>query len=235
MHSGGMDAFLTHGIAGIAPTTNAWATPVVWPRITDQASLTSAQASVVTPSGPLSVAWLNSSAAVCAEVEENGVLELSCGTGATIQAITFASFGTPTGGCNTFQASSCSAANSTSVVSAACVGKAACSVLASDATFGDPCYGTYKRLYVAATCSAPQYSPLPLFQLNATTPVPATVVFPLGATAPSAAIVSESGNTVWSNGAFHPTAGITNAVVFPGVGLNFTVQSGSYAFLLTNH
>lgn len=35
-----------------------------------------------------------------------------------------------------------------------CVGERACAVLASDAVFGDPCFGTVKRLAVQAVCSS---------------------------------------------------------------------------------
>ena len=40
-----------------------------------------------------------------------------------------------------------------SVVNTACVGQNTCTVSATNGTFGDPCVGTVKRLWVQASCS----------------------------------------------------------------------------------
>ena len=42
----------------------------------------------------------------------------------------------------------CNAANSLSIIEAACKGKSSCTVNADTPTFGDPCYGTVKYLDV---------------------------------------------------------------------------------------
>ena len=67
----------------------------------------------------------------------------------------FASYGTPTGDCGSYRVSSCHATTSLGVVEAACLAQDTCTVGADNATFGDPCNGTLKRLYVEATCAAP--------------------------------------------------------------------------------
>ncbi len=40
------------------------------------------------------------------------------------------------------------------IVQNACVGRNSCNVWASNSVFGDPCFGTYKRLYIVGKCSA---------------------------------------------------------------------------------
>jgi len=47
---------------------------------------------------------------------------------------------------------SCSA-NALSVVSNRCNGQQSCSIQASNANFGDPCYGSVKKLYIGYTCT----------------------------------------------------------------------------------
>jgi hypothetical protein len=87
---------------------------------------------------------------------EGGTAALACPAGETISGVDFASYGTPTGGCGSFAASSCNAANANQVVSSACVGKASCMLPVSNASFGDPCSGTYKWLNAQVRCSAGQ-------------------------------------------------------------------------------
>ena len=85
---------------------------------------------------------------------ENTLLHAACAdAGATIAAVLFASYGTPTGTCPAFARGACDAATSASVVQAACVGRRECVVYPNTTTFGDPCFGTAKTLAVALTCS----------------------------------------------------------------------------------
>jgi glucose/arabinose dehydrogenase len=95
----------------------------------------------------------NGGTRACAAQNENGALSLSCGAGNVLRSVQFASYGTPSGSCGAYTQSSCHAASSRSVVESACLGRASCSVAANNATFGDPCVGTLKRLYVQATCA----------------------------------------------------------------------------------
>ena len=89
----------------------------------------------------------------CASVLNLDTLSMFCAAG-TINAITFASYGTPSGACGSWAVNaSCNAARSMEIVQAACLGKAMCSVPADTPTFGDPCYDTVKHLDVEATCS----------------------------------------------------------------------------------
>ena len=93
----------------------------------------------------------------CATQHEGGTLQLKCDSaGATVSAIEFASFGSPSGTCPSFVAdAACNATSSVAVVTAACIGKHACSVdVSNDAFGGDPCPGTSKELAVVARCSS---------------------------------------------------------------------------------
>lgn len=91
---------------------------------------------------------------VCATGAERQTLRLACPAGQTIQSIDFASYGTPGGTCGSFVPQSCDATTSRNVVSAACLGKGSCAVGAVNGTFGDPCVGTAKRLFVQASCGS---------------------------------------------------------------------------------
>ena len=91
-------------------------------------------------------------ATLCAESNEGSPMNLTAPPGQVITSIDFASYGTPTGTCGSFVLSACDAASSRSVVEAACLGKTSCSMAADNTTFGDPCPGTQKRLYVQASC-----------------------------------------------------------------------------------
>jgi hypothetical protein len=91
--------------------------------------------------------------ATCGAVDENQTLTLSCPAGRTILSIAFASYGTPNGSCGAFTQGTCHAANSSSIVGTACIGKNSCTVSATNGVFGDPCVGTFKRLWVQASCS----------------------------------------------------------------------------------
>jgi hypothetical protein len=81
-----------------------------------------------------------------------GVATVQCSGGSVIDEVVFASYGVPAGSCGHFLLT-CTAESSRSVVEAACLGKATCSVVASSENFGgDPCPGSGKRLAIQATC-----------------------------------------------------------------------------------
>ncbi len=89
----------------------------------------------------------------CAQVINLDNIEFYCATG-VINAITFASYGTPTGSCGSWAVDpTCNAANTTSIVESLCLNKNSCSFAASTQRFGDPCYNTVKYLKIEATCS----------------------------------------------------------------------------------
>jgi hypothetical protein len=102
----------------------------------------------------LAVAYscVSPNAAKCVQGNEGSTVALSCPSGQVINSIAFASYGTPTGSCPNFVASSCHASSSKSKVEAACLSKQSCTVGANNGVFGDPCGGTFKKLAVAYSC-----------------------------------------------------------------------------------
>ena len=98
----------------------------------------------------------------CAESYEGGFVSLTCSNG-LISAIDFASYGTPSGKCGAYTASSwCHASSSYTKVYNTCIHLASCSIEANNNVFGDPCDGTTKRLYIQVTCAntpGPTYGP----------------------------------------------------------------------------
>lgn len=93
-------------------------------------------------------------ASVCATAAEEETLSLTCPEGGTITTVDFASYGTSTGECGAFSAGECDAANSVSVIEAACAGQSTCSVEVTNDVFGgDPCSFVLKNLNVEVTCT----------------------------------------------------------------------------------
>lgn len=92
------------------------------------------------------VAWLAS------QVGYSNVT-LQCADPSASLTVQFAAFGTPYGTCgNYFHNASCDASNATAFAESLCNGQSSCSIPSYPA-LGDPCYMTYKRLIVQATCS----------------------------------------------------------------------------------
>jgi hypothetical protein len=90
---------------------------------------------------------------LCVSVAEPNTLTLTCPAGSKVQAIQFASFGTPTGTCGAYKLSTCNAATSSSLVNTLCLNQATCAVGATNLVFGgDPCVGVKKALTVQAVC-----------------------------------------------------------------------------------
>lgn len=105
-------------------------------------------------------------------------MHLHCQDGDVISSITFASYGTPLGSCQSFARGSCHSPSSLSIVSEvnsgannfllcffysnfngvllqACLGKKSCSVEISNTSFGgDPCHGVVKTLAVEVKCTS---------------------------------------------------------------------------------
>lgn len=90
----------------------------------------------------------------CGSILNLDTLLLQCAGNGTINDVSFASYGTPTGACPAWTVNaSCNSPNSLQVVKAACLGQNSCSVVAGPPNFGDPCFGTVKHLDVVATCT----------------------------------------------------------------------------------
>ncbi|KAF8406482.1 hypothetical protein HHK36_008570 [Tetracentron sinense] len=80
-------------------------------------------------------------------------VHLRCAPRQFISAIKFASFGTPSGTCGSFQQGTCHAPTSYSILEKKCIGKQRCAVTISNSIFGaDPCPNVLKRLSVEAVC-----------------------------------------------------------------------------------
>ncbi|KAF4351411.1 hypothetical protein F8388_001031 [Cannabis sativa] len=79
-------------------------------------------------------------------------IQLRCPRGKNISQILFASYGTPSGNCESYAQGSCHAFNSKTIVEQACLGKGSCSISATSGNFGDPCPGLSKTLVVDAQC-----------------------------------------------------------------------------------
>ena len=90
-------------------------------------------------------------------------LDLSCTLpGATISRIEFASYGTsPQGVCGSYRQPTCTAANTSTVITSACQNHQKCRLWPNTTTFGDPCFGTPKELVVQFSCSEGPGTALP--------------------------------------------------------------------------
>jgi hypothetical protein len=113
---------------------------------------------------------------VCGQVAETGVISLAApnggGISTTFTSVNFASYGTPNGGCGAYSFGGCHAGSSFGVIQSRALGTTAFSVVANNATFGDPCYLTPKRLYVQLTASGTQavFVPVPTLVSFTATP-----------------------------------------------------------------
>ena len=94
-----------------------------------------------------SAAELSAGGPGCGVAAEGQSTTLSCASG-TISKLVFASYGRPHGTCGAYMLGTCDASSSRSVVESRCLGKASCSISATNGLFGDPCVGRYKHRYV---------------------------------------------------------------------------------------
>ena len=85
---------------------------------------------------------------VWGQVSENGTLTLNAPAGKIFTSVDFASYGVPTGTIGNWTIGSCHATTSSAVVSAAALGLSTFSLVANNATFGNPCGSTAKTLAV---------------------------------------------------------------------------------------
>jgi len=188
---------------------------------TSSAPLQWASAARTVPLGTYTLSWAvlpKASGATCGMQAEGGTITLGC-QGSTIDSVSFASYGTPTGSCDTgLKAGSC-AADVSALVAKQCVGKASCSVSCSQgscagAAVKDPCFGTAKHLAVQATCKASPAGAVRNLQVQCSLPHNAKADTVLPTLGQAAVTISEGGATVWSGGKFTPgTDGITGAVL----------------------
>jgi len=91
---------------------------------------------------------------ICATANEGTSAIVTCPDGYVVTAIDFASYGTPDAVCGAFTLGDCHAPTSVAIVSDLCLGHRSRAVCVSNEEFGgDPCYGTFKRLFIQARCS----------------------------------------------------------------------------------
>lgn len=95
-------------------------------------------------------------------LREGSTATPSCGgANNTITGVIFASYGSPGGACGSFTRDpTCDLPNATATIAAACVGRPACSIPATNKFFGaDPCLGRVKALAVQLRCARPPPPP----------------------------------------------------------------------------
>ena len=150
-------------------------------------------------SPPENLVWL--------EINENGSSVLSAPSG-VFTSIYFASYGTPTGSNGQYTLGSCHSQLSQSVIEQAVLGNSSITLTASNSIFGDPCGGTYKRLYVAAV-----YSPV---ATTTTTTLPSASG---GGCGPYSArsVTGATGFGGWGTGPFTDDSDFGRVVVFMGL------------------
>lgn len=96
---------------------------------------------------------------LCFIIDENSSQTISAPEGAIFTEVIFASYGNASGSCETgFTLGSCHAANSLNVIENLAVGNNSFTITPNNATFGDPCSGTAKKLYLQIAYEHPGYS-----------------------------------------------------------------------------
>jgi len=221
---GSQSAWYFKALAGIN-TFDAYSTIFIRPEIY-QVNLTQVSASMNTHKGMILSSWeIPNNSGMCTQATENQNALITCLRG-VITSIVFASFGTPTGSCGNFAIDpSCHANDSVSIVSNYCIGKSSCSIPATVSVFGDPCFGTVKRLYVqAAGCQT-----IELIQ-SVVIPVNSISLVQVPKMNLTQIEIFESGTLIWQNDTFiSGDKGVMNGSD-KGTSVEFAVGSGSYIF-----
>ena len=108
---------------------------------------------------------------ICATPAENGVANLSAPSGTVFTTVDFASYGTPTGSCESFAINTfCHAAGSQAIAEGYILGNNTASIPATNAVFTDPCVGTVKKLYIQVKYTQPICSGTSPGTITGTTP-----------------------------------------------------------------
>jgi hypothetical protein len=86
--------------------------------------------------------------------DESTTVAMTAPPGTKFVGVQFASYGTPTGTAGSFAIGPCHAENSMSIVSTYLLGQSGTiNIPANNTVFGDPCGGTFKRLYIQAVAA----------------------------------------------------------------------------------
>lgn len=224
------------------PTQHGFKHAILFPRVTDHPAVPFVEAEYNSIAGTYAITWTNpnntAAGNTCVQsAPENAPVTLSCPGQGVVTSIVFASFGTPSGSCGSFTKGSCDAANSTAIVTQACMGKNSCTITVADTLFGDPCFDTVKVFDAQVQCSTKAGITI---QATVPTNAQATVRIPFAAGVdPSSVVVTEGSTTLWQKGAFVPGAvpGVQSAALSTvdvpagtAMTLDVVVGSGSYAF-----
>jgi len=182
--------------------------------------------------GPVRSSWAIPDGGIpCGTAGEGQNLTLKCSDSAgVVTSVIFASFGTSTGVCPNFKTSDCHAANSTQIVSNACVGKNNCTIFSDDSIFGDPCYGVVKHLTVVLNCTSPNGRSILNYQVTVPFTSVADVYIPAYSGSVNSLTVQEGGVVVWTNGAYKGGVSGIQGAKADGNNVVITVGSGSYNF-----
>jgi hypothetical protein len=247
--------------AGLAPQSQGAVSPTVAVPVTCVAQAVARAASVSldnTATATVTTGQLNNNSTTnCAplalslqkvvygEVAEGGTLTLTAPAGAVFTAITFASYGTPTGTSgNYIRNDNCHASNSLSVASAALLNKNSGTITVSNALFsGDPCPNTLKKLAVVAAYTAPASSLIytcaetgtSYAQLTASTSTNSTfAVVPVTVSVPPTPTTTWNGSasTAWTdcaNWSFGKVPDASTDVVIPATASRLPVPTGTIA------
>lgn len=112
------------------------------------------------------------------------------------------------------------------------LGKAKCSISASDKTFGDPCVGTQKNLAVRISCS--EAANTFTFKYKVVVPVGSMGSVVLPASQQADVTVTEGETAVWKASKYIPgVAGVTG-VTRSSEGVRIEVGSGSFQFTVVS-
>ena len=160
------------------------------------------------------------------ELNEGWSGELSAPSG-VFTSIIFASYGTPSGQDGQYSMGSCHAQNSLSIIESIVIGQQSVTLSASNGIFGDPCGGTYKRLFVAA-----EYTPTSA----PTTTTSTTTTLPSCGPYDNITVTGKSGGAVWGSGPYTDDSDFGVVAVHAGlaeVGQTVTLVPSNIAYHLS--
>lgn len=143
--------------------------------------------------------------------------------------VVFASYGTPSGSNGQYTQGSCHAASSILKVSQQFVGKSTAVIGASNSLFGDPCGGTYKRLYIVLKYTGG--SPTTTTTTTTTTTLPPTC-----GPYDNISVTGKLNGAVWGSGPYTDDSDFGVAAVHAGlaeVGETVTLVPSNIAYHLS--
>ncbi|SHG64926.1 Galactose binding lectin domain-containing protein [Flavobacterium micromati] len=144
---------------GNSITVNPTATTMYFVRYEGSCGITTCISTTVTVNSSIinnNLSFTNGiSGPISAVVDENGSALLNAPSGTYFATVNFASYGNPNGSAPNFTFGACNAVTSQSIAENALLGNSTATLRATNGTFGDPCVGTFKRLYILASYVQP--------------------------------------------------------------------------------